>query len=246
MSLLMRRDIGPEILGADRRPDLLHDLAAAVLERLSGSRRAARSRRHSRRRSRRCACSLGRRPIARADGWAATARRSDEHQIGIFVEVALREVVGGRQSSRCRASSRRSRPAPAHRPRSRARRRPACRTLSCRMSFLALVTSTSGLPWSSSTMKVTLAPPSSPLCSSRYIWKPLTMSVPSCVKMPVRGARNPILSSCACAGINAPNAHAAARHSGNIRAKGYSSSFPPERAANGFCGYFAQRRCILR
>src|SRR6187551_989733 len=50
-------------------------------------------------------------------------------------------------------------------------------------------------------MKATLAPPSMPLCSSRYIWKPLTMSVPSWVMMPVRGARNPILSSCACAGI---------------------------------------------
>jgi hypothetical protein len=35
------------------------------------------------------------------------------------------------------------------------------------------------------------------------------MSVPSWVKMPVRGARNPILSSCACAGIDTPEALAA-------------------------------------
>ena len=28
------RDIGPEVLGAERRPDLLDDLAAAILERL--------------------------------------------------------------------------------------------------------------------------------------------------------------------------------------------------------------------
>src|SRR5262245_64977840 len=31
---LDRRDVGTEVLGADRRPDFLHDLAAAVLERL--------------------------------------------------------------------------------------------------------------------------------------------------------------------------------------------------------------------
>src|SRR4029453_14177541 len=44
------------------------------------------------------------------------------------------------------------------------------------------------------------------------------MSVPSCVKMPVRGARNPILSSCACACIDAPKTHAAATYiSGNVR-----------------------------
>jgi hypothetical protein len=40
------------------------------------------------------------------------------------------------------------------------------------------------------------------------------MSVPSCVMMPVRGARNPIFSSWACAGSNAPNAMAVARHNG--------------------------------
>ena len=34
-------------------------------------------------------------------------------------------------------------------------------TLSCRMSFLALVTAVSGLPCSSSTMNFTLAPPKS-------------------------------------------------------------------------------------
>src|SRR6187397_2344063 len=59
-------------------------------------------------------------------------------------------------------------------------------TLSCRMSFLDMDTSPSTVP----------------------------LSVPSCVMMPVRGARNPILSSCACAGI----ALAAATHSsGRIR-----------------------------
>src|SRR5262245_46147812 len=82
-------------------------------------------------------------------------------------------------------------------------------TLSCRISFLAMDTSPSTVPLSSSTMNLTVAPPSLPSCSSRYIWKPLTMSVPSCVMMPVRGARNPILSSCACAGIDAPEALAA-------------------------------------
>src|SRR5262249_37933652 len=30
--LPQRRDVGPEVLGADRRPDLLHDLPAAGLE----------------------------------------------------------------------------------------------------------------------------------------------------------------------------------------------------------------------
>ena len=88
-------------------------------------------------------------------------------------------------------------------------------TLSDRISLLALVTPVSGLPWSSSTISVTLAPPSSPLCSSRYIWKPFCMSVPSCAKIPVFGAMKPMRnSSAAVAGamhdvtMNAP----AARH----------------------------------
>ena len=38
-------------------------------------------------------------------------------------------------------------------------------TLSCRISFFALVTPASGLPWSSSTMNFTSMPPSLLLCS---------------------------------------------------------------------------------
>src|SRR6185312_1740031 len=73
-------------------------------------------------------------------------------------------------------------------------------TLSCRMSLLALATAISGLPCVSSTMNFTVMPPSFPPCSSRYIWKPLVMSTPSWVKMPVRGARNPMVRSSAAAG----------------------------------------------
>jgi hypothetical protein len=90
-------------------------------------------------------------------------------------------------------------------------------------------------------MKITLAPPSTPLCSSRYIWKPLTMSVPSWVKMPVRGARNPILSSCACAGSNAPNAMAAARHNGGNICDSVLIMSVPSRAGAGI--FFVRLLC---
>ena len=70
-------------------------------------------------------------------------------------------------------------------------------TLSCSASFLALVTAASGLAWSSSTMNFTSMPPSLPPCSSRYIWKPLTMSLPTWAKMPVIGAMKPMRSSSA-------------------------------------------------
>ena len=79
-------------------------------------------------------------------------------------------------------------------------------TLSWRASFSALRTLTGGLPSSSSTMKVTFAPAKLPFCSSRYIWKPFSMSLPICAKIPVIGARKPIFSSCAATGVaaNAP------------------------------------------
>src|ERR1051325_471490 len=70
-------------------------------------------------------------------------------------------------------------------------------TLSCRMSFFALVTATSGLPCSSSTMNFTCAPDRLFFISSRYIWKPSTMSLPPAAKMPVVGARKPMRSSSA-------------------------------------------------
>src|SRR5690349_13392232 len=70
-------------------------------------------------------------------------------------------------------------------------------TLSCRISFLALVTATSGLPCSSSTMNFTCAPERLPFTWSRYIWKPSTMSLPTAAKMPVVGARKPMRSSSA-------------------------------------------------
>ena len=70
-------------------------------------------------------------------------------------------------------------------------------TLSCRMSFLARVTAVSGLACSSSTMNFTFAPPKSLLTSSRYIWKPSTMSLPTWAKMPVVGATYPMRSSSA-------------------------------------------------
>src|SRR5688572_19147011 len=73
-------------------------------------------------------------------------------------------------------------------------------TLSWRISFSALRTETGGLPSVSSTMKVTLAPPSWPLCWSRYSWKPFSMSLPICAKMPVIGATKPMRNSCALAG----------------------------------------------
>ena len=95
MSLLMRRDVGAEILGADRRPDLLHDLAAAILERLLEA-----------------AERLVTEGIVGGDGGdplvallagplperMARLRRHEgrPHHVGIFVEVALPEIVGGR------------------------------------------------------------------------------------------------------------------------------------------------------
>src|SRR6476619_7281667 len=93
-------------------------------------------------------------------------------------------------------------------------------TLSCRMSLLALVTATSGLPCVSSTMNFTVMPPSLPPCSSRYIWKPLVMSTPSWVKMPVRGARKPMVRSSAAAGAaQAPAASAPPQASAASRDK---------------------------
>src|SRR5688572_15207740 len=77
-------------------------------------------------------------------------------------------------------------------------------TLSWRISFSALRTPTGGLPSSSSTMKVTLAPARSPLCWSRYSWKPFSMSLPICAKMPVSGATKPMRSSSAAAGVAVP------------------------------------------
>src|SRR5262249_16430480 len=65
------------------------------------------------------------------------------------------------------------------------------------MSFFALVTAVSGLACSSSTMNFTFAPPKSLLTSSRYSWKPSTMSLPTCANMPVVGATNPMRSSSA-------------------------------------------------
>src|SRR5215467_12345842 len=70
-------------------------------------------------------------------------------------------------------------------------------TWSCRISFFALVTATSGLPCSSSTMNFTCAPDRLFFISSRYIWKPSTMSLPTAAKMPVVGARKPMRSSSA-------------------------------------------------
>src|SRR5258708_1034156 len=77
-------------------------------------------------------------------------------------------------------------------------------TLSCRITFLALVTPVSGLACSSSTMNFTGAPLKLLLTSSRYIWKPLTMSVPTWANAPVIGARKPMRSSSAPAGVVAP------------------------------------------
>src|SRR5215470_19819184 len=70
-------------------------------------------------------------------------------------------------------------------------------TWSCRISFFALVTATSGLACSSSTMSFTCAPAKLLFTSSRYIWKPSTMSLPTAAKMPVVGARKPMRSSSA-------------------------------------------------
>ena len=63
--------------------------------------------------------------------------------------------------------------------------------------LLGPVTAVSGLACSSSTMNFTFAPPKSLLTSSRYIWKPSTMSLPTWAKMPVVGATKPMRSSSA-------------------------------------------------
>ena len=52
-------------------------------------------------------------------------------------------------------------------------------------------------------MKVTLAPAKLPFCSSMYIWKPFSMSLPIWAKMPVIGARKPIFNSCEKPGLAA-------------------------------------------
>src|SRR6516225_8382638 len=48
-------------------------------------------------------------------------------------------------------------------------------------------------------MNFTLAPAKSPLTSSEYISKPLTMSLPTWANGPVIGAMKPMISSCAAA-----------------------------------------------
>src|SRR5262249_45841785 len=87
-------------------------------------------------------------------------------------------------------------------------------TLSCRTSFFALVTATSGLACSSSTMSFTCAPDRLFFISSRYIWKPSTMSLPTAAKMPVVGARKPMRSSSAPAVTPVASARPPPRRSG--------------------------------
>src|SRR5215467_4062838 len=50
-------------------------------------------------------------------------------------------------------------------------------------------------------INLTLAPAKSPLTSSEYISKPLTMSLPTWANGPVIGAMNPTISSCAAAPV---------------------------------------------
>src|SRR5689334_6373952 len=77
-------------------------------------------------------------------------------------------------------------------------------TLSCRISFFALVTPTSGLACSSSMITLTSAPPNLWPTWSRYIWKPSTMSRPTAANGPVTVARKPMRSSSAPAVDPAP------------------------------------------
>src|ERR1043166_2521495 len=76
-------------------------------------------------------------------------------------------------------------------------------TWSCRISFSALSTPTGGLACSSSTMNFTVAPAKLFFTDSRYISKPLTMSLPTWANGPVIGASMPMRNSSALAGAAA-------------------------------------------
>ena len=95
MSLLMRRDVGPEILGADRRPDFLHDLAAAVLEGLleAAERFVAEGIIGGDGADPLVALLAG--PLPERMG-GLRRHEGRAHHVGIFLEVALAEIVGGR------------------------------------------------------------------------------------------------------------------------------------------------------
>ena len=122
---LDRRDVGPEILGSDRRPDLLHDLAAAVLECLleAAERFVTEGIIGGDGGDPLVALLAG--PLPERMRRAATARRSAAPCRDIFRNRADQDHRRSR-SSRCRASSPGWRPAPARNPLSPARRRPAC------------------------------------------------------------------------------------------------------------------------
>src|SRR5215475_13597479 len=122
-------------------------------------------------------------------------------------------------------------------------------TLSCRMSFLARVTAVSGLACSSSTMNFTCAPAKLLLTSSRYIWKPSTMSLPTWAKMPVVGATKPMRNSSAPAVDTGRMASARERPSNNWPARRshvcvIPSSFWCPSCSSG--GYGCQLFCPLR
>ena len=92
---LERRDVGPEVLGADRRPDLLHDLAAAVLERLlEAAERFVAEGIVGRDGSDPLVALLARPLPERMTGLRRHEGRA--HHVGIFLEVALPQVIGRR------------------------------------------------------------------------------------------------------------------------------------------------------
>src|SRR5581483_2488788 len=92
--LLDRRDVRSEVLGAERGPDLLHDLAAAILERFLESTRYLVTE---------CVvgCDADNLLVALITGplpkrvMRLRRRPACADEIGILVELALGEVVGG-------------------------------------------------------------------------------------------------------------------------------------------------------
>src|SRR5262245_51059887 len=89
-----------------------------------------------------------------------------------------------------------------------AKRRPARTwTRSLSTSLRSLVRAMAGCPWVSSTITSTLRPAIWLPISSKYIWKPLVMSLPTAAAPPVIGARKPTLIGGFCAQAD-PATHA--------------------------------------